>query len=149
MLEQLEGKRNYAYRDEAGYLTIGIGHLLNQDEIFSGKIYIYDELVKYTNGLTNDHCYRLLQQDIHKYKNVVEVMARVDLNLNQITALVSFCFNVGMQAFIKSTLLKLLNDGNYDAVPEQLKRWRWAGGRVSKILENRRKKEIEVWRTPV
>ena len=149
LLEELEGKRNDLYYDEAGYATIGIGHLLTQDEIYSGKIEIKDRSVRYWGGLTDDEVYDLLAQDLHRYKSVVEVMVTVPLNHNQLTALTSFCFNVGMGAFSKSTLLKMLNANNYSAVPYQLSRWVYAGGKVSKILQNRRKRESEVWNMEV
>jgi GH24 family phage-related lysozyme (muramidase) len=45
------------------------------------------------------------------------------LNQNQNDALVSFVYNVGDGNFQKSTLLRLLNQGNYAAVPAELKKW--------------------------
>ena len=42
---------------------------------------------------------------------------KVALNQNQFDALVSFTFNVGVGAFTSSTLLKVLNQGQYDQVP--------------------------------
>jgi len=145
LLEELEGKRNELYHDFAGYATIGIGHLLTKDELYSGKIEIGNDFVKYNQKLTNDEVYDLLFQDLHKYQNVVEVMVTVPLRHNQLTALTSFCYNIGDRAFRHSTLLKILNNHNYDGVPYQLSRWVFAGGKKSKILENRRRRESEVW----
>ena len=48
----------------------------------------------------------------------------------QADALISFAFNVGNGAFQESTLLKLLNQGDYDSVPAQLDRWTKASGRT-------------------
>ncbi len=145
LLEELESKKNELYHDFAGYATIGIGHLLTKDELYSGKIEIGNEFVKYRHILTDDQVYDLLFQDIHKYQNCVEVMVTVPLIPNQLTALTSFCYNIGMGAFTRSTLLKVLNNNNYDGVPYQLSRWVFAGGEKSKILENRRRRESEVW----
>ena len=66
-----------------------------------------------------------------------------------IFALVSFAFNVGDGAFRSSTLLRLLNQGQYDQVPAQLRRWNMDNGHVVQGLINRRNKEIALWNTPV
>jgi lysozyme len=54
---------------------------------------------------------------------------------------------VGTQAFKSSTLLKKLNQGLYDEVPAQLRRWNKAGGKVIQGLINRREKEIVLWQS--
>lgn len=149
LLEELEGKVNTVYYDEAGFGTIGIGHLLTKDELSSGKIQIGDNHVKYRYGLTDEQVYDLLYQDLHKYEGVVDVMVTVPINFNQRTALISFCFNIGMTAFNNSTCLKLLNDYKYEQVPHQMRRWHFAGGKDSRILRNRRERESEVWETEV
>jgi lysozyme len=46
-------------------------------------------------------------------------------------------------------LLKLLNQGQYDQVPMQLKRWIRDNGHVVQGLINRREKEITLWNTSV
>jgi hypothetical protein len=51
----------------------------------------------------------------------------------------------GAAAFRNSTLLKLLNKRIYPAVPAQLRRWIYAGGRKRTGIVNRREKEIEMW----
>jgi lysozyme len=73
----------------------------------------------------------------------------VPLNQNQFDALVSFSFNVGDNAFRGSTLLKLLNQGQYDQVPAQLRRWVRDNGHVVQGLINRREKEIVLWNTAI
>ena len=149
LLEELEGKVNTIYKDEAGFATIGMGHLLTQDEIYSGKIQIDGKFIKYKDGLTDDEVYDLLYQDLHKYESVVDVMTTADINFNQRTALISFCYNVGMKAFNHSTLLKKVNNYQFEQVPDQFMRWVYAGGKQSNILRNRRKREVEVWETQV
>ena len=65
----------------------------------------------------------------------------VDLTQNQFDALVSWTFNLGWGALSSSTLLKVLNDENYKGVPEQIKRWNMAGGKVLDGLVRRREAE--------
>ena len=60
---------------------------------------------------------------------------------NQFDALVCWTFNVGGNALASSTLLKVLNNGVYEEVPHQLKRWNKAGGKVLEGLIRRRDAE--------
>ncbi len=64
---------------------------------------------------------------------------KVPLNQYQFDALGDFTFNVGIEAFGKSTLLKELNTGNFTDVPTQILRWTNGG---NSILIGRRNGEI-------
>ena len=55
-------------------------------------------------------------------------------------------FNVGESAFAKSTLLKKLNAGQYDAVPAELMKWTKGGGKELPGLVRRRRAECAMWR---
>ena len=145
LLEKLECLSNKAYIDIAGKKTIGIGHLLNAEELLTSKVRINGAYVDYSLGLTTKQCYDLCRQDLEKFCEAVDGIINVDLSQNQFDALVIFCYNVGIDAFKRSTLLKLLNDGDYKSVPEQLMRWTKAGGKQSNGLINRRKAEIMLW----
>ena len=80
----------------------------------------------------------------------MDKLVNVDLHQNQFDALVSFAYNVGIGAFKESTLLRLLNQPNYNEAANQFKEWNKAtvnGQRV--VLEglvNRRKDEEELFR---
>lgn len=144
-LETWEGSERKAYRDVAGLLTIGVGHLLTQDELHSGKIYINGEGIDYRRGLTKEQITDLLAQDLKRFEKVVNENVKVPLNQNQFDTLVSFSFNVGPAAFKNSTLLKVLNKREYDEVPKQLRRWVYAGGYKVRGLQIRRENEIKLW----
>jgi len=58
---------------------------------------------------------------------------------------VSFAFNVGVEAFSKSTLLKRLNKKDYAGAKHEFKRWVYAGGRRLQGLVNRRNKEAHLF----
>jgi len=143
--KEWEGLETEVYLDSGGAATIGIGHLLTRSERLSGKIVIGNTVGDYREGLTVDQCYALLDQDLDWGENAVNELVRVSLTQNRFDALVSFVFNVGRQAFEDSTLLKLLNRGQYDEVPTQLKRWNKDNGMVVQGLVNRREKEIALW----
>lgn len=140
-----EGMETYLYEDVAGLKTIGVGHLLTRDELSSGKIWIKGSAVKYQNGLTEQQVYDLLEQDLESFEDAVHSLVKVELNQNQFDSLVSFSFNVGVNAFKNSTLLKRLNKGQYDEIPDQLRRWTYSGGKKVKGLVNRRENEIALW----
>ena len=68
-------------------------------------------------------------------------MVDVDLTQNQFDALVAWIYNLGPTNFKASTLLNVLNAGEYENVPEQIKRWNKAGGKVLDGLIRRREAE--------
>jgi lysozyme len=144
-IKDAEGVKPFVYLDVAGLPTIGAGHLLTLDELTSGKIMIDGYAYKYHEGLSDNIIDRLLMRDLHIAELAVKTNVKVDLNQHQYNALVSFVFNVGIGAFKKSTLLKWLNDGGYDKVPAQMRRWVFSAGQQIKGLKNRREEEIELW----
>ena len=145
LLTQWEGCELEVYNDSAGLPTIGVGHLLTKSELMSGKITLGGVPVKYSDGLTQQQAETLLGQDLDPTEAAVNNGVKVKLSQNQFDALTSFTFNVGVAAFTSSTLLRLLNQGQYAQVPEQLMRWTRAGGRVVQGLVNRRQNEIKLW----
>ena len=144
-IKEHEGVELNVYKDVAGLPTIGIGHLLTQDELRSGKIDIMGTKVRYGGGILLDQAYDLLDQDLDRFENAVNRNVTVPLTQNKFDALVSLAFNIGIGAFSNSTLLKFLNKGNYKEACNQFGRWVYSGGKVIQGLINRRKDEQEVW----
>ena len=64
---------------------------------------------------------------------------------DQFDALVSWVYNLGSGNFTSSTLLKVLNSGDYAGVPEQILRWNKANGQVLEGLSRRRESEAELF----
>lgn len=129
-IKKWEGCRLKAYRCSANVWTIGWGHTKSV-----------------TPGMTITQlgADQLLDQDLEKYIKAVRNYVKVSLNQNQFDALTSFCFNVGIGAFQNSTLLRVLNQGNYQKAANQFLRWNQAGGKVIQGLVNRRKAEKELF----
>lgn len=144
-IKHVEGVRNKPYKDVVGLWTIGVGHLVTKDELFSGKIFINGVPIRYKDGLTDQQVVDLLLQDVSQYEDSVRTNVLVPLDQHQYDALVSFTFNVGRHAFERSSLLKYINYGAIDKVPSELLRWTYAGGKRIKGLLNRRNKEINVF----
>ncbi len=131
-LKEWEGCILHVYKDAAGLPTIGVGHLIHHNE-------------DYSKGLTEEQALDLLASDLIRFEAVVNNEVKVPLSQSQFDTLVSFTFNVGCQAFRDSTLLKKLNAGDYDAVPNQLMRWTKAGGKQCNGLIARRENECKLW----
>jgi GH24 family phage-related lysozyme (muramidase) len=86
-----------------------------------------------------------LAEDLRQAERDVARLVDVPLNSNQYSALVSFVYNVGPGALQKSTLRRLLNAGNYDAVPRELNKFVNAKGVRLKGLVRRRAREGALW----
>ena len=134
-LKQWEGLKTKAYKDTGGVWTIGYGHTAA-----AGTPAPRQGMV-----ITASEAESILLKDLTQYEAAVENNVNVKLNDNQFAALVSFAFNVGINAFKNSTLLKKLNSGNFDAVPVELRKWVKAGGKKVQGLVNRRQAEGYLW----
>ena len=142
MLKELEGSVKHIYRDSAGLDTIGVGHLLTEDEKKTNK---------FKDGLTDEQIIDLLREDVKHAENAVASLVKVNLNQNQIDTLISFTFNVGRGALASSSLLRKLNAGDHDAVPVELMKWNKLRNpktrklEASKGLTKRREREATCW----
>jgi len=125
-----EGTRLTAYRDSGGVWTIGVGHTGPE--------------VKRGLTITAERARQLLAADVAEAEWAVSAV-QVPLTQQQYDALVSFTFNVGTEAFERSTLLRKLNERDYASVPAQINRWVHDNGKVVAGLVNRRKAEGEMW----
>lgn len=136
LIKEFEGVRLKSYKCPAGVWTLGVGHTSAAGP----------PAVKPGMEITNAQAMKILANDLVKFENGVDSLVKVPLKQNQFDALVSFAFNVGLGALGKSTLLKKLNAGQYDAVPAELMKWTKAGGKELPGLVRRRRAEAALWR---
>lgn len=90
---------------------------------------------------TPPECATLLEQDLVAHADGVKACVTVPLSTGEAVAYTSFAFNVGVAAFCKSTMARLLNMGKRFEACAQLDRWVYAGGRRMRGLVNRRAAE--------
>ncbi|KHN90391.1 muraminidase [Pectobacterium actinidiae] len=128
LIKSFEGLKLTKYLDTAGRWTIGYGHLILPHENFD-------------NGITLQEADLLLRQDLKTAEAGVQHYVNVDLNGNQFGALTSFTYNLGVESLETSTLLRLLNQGNYNAAADQFPRWDKDGEQVVEGLLRRREAE--------
>lgn len=135
LIKHAEGFRSHTYLDGAGLPTIGYGHRLLAHELFP-------------HGINEAEAERLLLHDLQLSLQAVERMVKVPLTQNQFDALVDFTFNLGEERLARSTLLRALNGGRYQAAGEQLLRWDLIDGKESNGLRQRRITELALWNLP-
>lgn len=145
LLTEWEGCILHVYKDQAGYPTIGVGHLLTETEKKTGYVNIAGNKVEYSHGITKEQALLLLAQDVRPAEAAVNSAVTTALSQNQFDALVSFTFNVGAGGFRSSTALKKINEGKLSEVPDWIAKWNKAGGKVCDGLIERRRNEIELW----
>lgn len=135
LIKRAEGFRDRVYLDGAGLPTIGYGHRLLPHEAFP-------------DGIGEEQAGELLVQDLQTAIAAVERMVKVPLTQGQFDALVDFTYNLGAERLARSTLLRALNGGRYQAAGEQLLRWDVIAGQESEGLRRRRVAELALWNLP-
>jgi lysozyme len=88
-----------------------------------------------------------LRVSVQDYERGVLEAVRAPLTQPMFDALVSLCYNIGIGAFQRSTLVRKLNAGDYIGATEQFDQWVWAGGEP--ILAKRRDREQEWFRSGI
>ena len=130
LIKSFEQLRLNSYRCPAGVWTIGYGHT---DGVNQGML------------ITEKTADAFLRQDIRNAEHCVNQMG-VDLTQGQFDALVSFVFNIGVQAFRISTLRRLIMSNPDDLeIADEFRRWVYAGNKKLPGLIKRREKEIELY----
>ena len=101
--------------------------------------------VDFSSGITADQAKELLESDLAPIRLAIERLVTVKLTKNQMDALTSFMFTVGLHQFKQSELLRKLNSGRYEEVPDELMKQVNAGGRIIPGLVARRRAEVALW----
>ena len=126
LIKKFEGCELEAYKCPAGVWTIGYGHTKD---------------VKEGDKINKDEADYLLQEEMIEYESYIDDMVEVDLNQSQYDSLCAWVYNLGPSNLGSSTMLKVLNEGKYAEVPQQIKRWNKANGEVLTGLIRRREAE--------
>lgn len=137
LLKHFEGFRGDAYLCPGGKWTIGYGCCFYPDST---------PVRKSDRPVTEEEAERLLANCLRTYEAGVNDGVTSELNQNQFDALVSFTYNVGVRAFLNSTLLKKVEKNPSDpAIKNEFLRWTKVKGKSSKGLERRRKAESDLY----
>ena len=132
-IKRWEGCELKAYSDQGGRVTIGWGH--------TGGVQL---------GTTWTQAYadEQLQEDLGRTMAQVIGVVKVPVNANQLAALLSFTFNLGVGNLVRSGLLKSLNLRKYEDAANQFPLWNHIGMYASLGLTNRRNAEKALFMEP-
>ena len=131
LIKHFEGCELEAYKCAAGVWTIGYGHTKDVQE---GDTWGEEKAE-----------FMLWRELEDEYEGYVNELVTVPMNQCQFDALCSWVYNLGPANLKSSTLLKYLNLGNYNGVPEQIMRWNKAtvNGERKVLLGLTRRREAE------
>lgn len=118
--------------------SIGYGHQIQPNEL---------ELM--TETITEEKALQLFVKDIESMRKQLNSLIKVPINKNQQLALLSLRYNIGPDAFAKSSVLRLLNEGNYTGSALRFADWRLSEGLISPGLVARRERERVLFSKPV
>lgn len=138
----------------AGYPTQGWGHLLIRKtkaeimrELDLSSTEADDWLRETYPPWSTEYADAVLLADLRKADASVGRLVKVPLTARQRAALIDFAFNVGAGNLQASTLLRMLNRGDYPGAADQLPRWNKSRGVVLAGLTRRRLAERRVFLT--
>ena len=137
LIKQFEGLSLKPYLDKVNIPTIGFGSTYYED---GTKVKLKDK------PITEERATQLLEFIANKtFSENINKVVKVPLNQNQFDALVSFAYNIGNKNFNWSTLLKKLNQSDYEGASLEFGRWNQASGKILSGLVSRRQKEKELF----
>ncbi len=87
-------------------------------------------------------------KDIEWVQDCLDANIHVPITQHEMDALASLCYNIGCEQFKKSTLVRLINDSNFDDAGAQFLRWNKQSGQVLSGLTARREAEKLLFEGP-
>lgn len=128
-----EGKSNVAYLDPVAIPTICYGYTPN---------------VRLGDRKTDAECDALLLEEIGRALAVVDASVTGPMTESRRAAFASFVYNVGSGNFRRSSVLRLINQGDVRGSCDALLKWVNAGGKKLAGLVKRREAERELCLAP-
>lgn len=130
LIKEFEGCKLKAYKCPAGIWTIGYGCTTN---------------VKEGDTCTQEQADTWLTEEANEFAESVLGMVKVPLTQNELDALTSLAYNIGLGNLRKSTLMKRINESDFDAAADEFPKWNKAGGNVLPGLVKRRRAERDLF----
>ena len=128
-LKQWEGCKLTAYKDSGGVWTIGVGHTRTARPGMTISQFEAD---------------LLLASDLEDH-NISPLLGDAETSQNQFDAMSSLAFNIGLDRFANSTVLRRHKLGHHHVAANAFLLWVYADGRIVKGLENRRVAERKLY----
>jgi lysozyme len=125
-----EGCKLTAYWDVNGF-SIGYGH--HGPDVVEGTTW------------TEAQAQAALASDLALVGREVKALVNVPLTQGQFDALTDWTYELGSGRLQHSTLLKLLNAGDYRGAGQQLLAWDMVAGKVNAGVKARREEDFALW----
>jgi lysozyme len=130
LIKHHEGVRNRPYRCPANLYTVGVGHLIGDGKSLPES---------WNRTFSQEEIDGLLKSDLKRFElGVHKMLPNVPLRQHEFDAIISFCFNLGLGCFQRSTLRQALLRGDKKAAMESLVKYCRAGGKILRGLQIRR-----------
>ena len=137
LLRHHEGVKNKPYKCPAGLWTVGVGHLIGDGKTLP---------TEWNKTFTQEEIDGILKRDLNRFElGVSKMLPNVRLRQHEFDSIVSFCFNLGLGCFQRSTIRQALLRGDKEAAMESLVKYCKAGGKILKGLQNRRLDERKLF----
>lgn len=120
LIKHFEGFSSKVYVCPSGHRTFGFGSLVSH----------YPDM---QFPVTREQAEQCLLQDMQKFAKGIKKMVTVPLEDNQMAALISFTYNLGLGALQRSSLRMKLNRGEYNSAADEFLMWDKA--RVGGVLK--------------
>lgn len=133
LIKSFEGCRLVAYKCPAGVWTIGYGH--TGPDVHPKQV------------ITPQEAEALLRGDLDHFEAAV-AKAAPSATPNQAAAMISLAFNIGIGAFLKSSVLRYHKAGSHASTANAFLLWVKGGGRKLPGLVRRRAAERKLYLTP-
>lgn len=143
LLLEFEGESLRPYRCSAGIPTIGVGATTYPD---GRKVTMKDAMI------TQQESRAMLKEECARYVRSVEQLLTWEATANQVVAMSSLAYNIGLGALKKSTVLRAHNEGNFSAAARAFALWNKArvNGKLQEVrgLTSRRAAEAALYLRP-
>lgn len=135
-LKRAEGFSPKAYKPKGErktpYFTIGYGH-------YGSDVQVHDTV-------TESEAEFLLLKDLEKVMKQLDELELPELSVNRYTAVVDFCFNLGVERFKTSTLYRLIKAGaSAESICKEFRKWVYSGKTKLRGLVARRGYNCNLW----
>jgi lysozyme len=130
LIKHHEGVRSRPYRCPANLWTCGVGHLIGDGKSLPDS---------WNRTFSQEEIDGLLKSDLRRFElGVHKMLPNVPLRQHEFDAIISFCFNLGLGCFQRSTIRQALLRGDKKAAMESLVKYCRAGGKILRGLQIRR-----------
>jgi lysozyme len=119
LIKRFEGFRGKPYLCPAGIPTIGYGNTSYQN---GRSVTLKDP------AISVEQAEKLLVDTVQLFAAEVGKLLKVEVTQGQFDALVDFAYNMGASKLAGSTLLRLVNSGDFSGAEAEFGKWVYGGG---------------------